>query len=127
MKLTDLEPEWVNYGSAGSFHRFSDTHSHVDYDKEEVAEGFHDYSEEFTQADGVLFLCPICFKKNNGPVGTESVLCWFRNRPNVPADATPGPGRWVASGTSFDDLTLSPSVNVDHEHWHGFITNGEVS
>lgn len=77
-------------------------------------------------AQGILFLCPACFKKNGGPVGTESVLCWFRDR-GVPPEAEPGPGRWVASGTGFDDLTLSPSVNVDNEHWHGWVKNGEVT
>lgn len=127
MRLTELEPEWVNYGGHGGIARFMDTHSHIAYDPEEVAEGYHDQSEDFAHADGVLFLCPTCFKKNNGPVGTESVLCWFANRPKVPADATPGPGRWTATGSSFNDLTLSPSVNVDHEHWHGYVTNGEVT
>lgn len=126
MKLTDLEPEWVNYVDGRSYRRFSDNHSHVHYNPEEVAEGYHDQSEDFAHADGIQFLCPACFAKNNGPIGTESVIAWFRNRPHVGADAMPGPGRWAATGTSFEDLTLSPSINVDHGHWHGFVENGLI-
>jgi hypothetical protein len=82
--------------------------------------------DSIASATGLLFLCPVCFKANHGQVGTHSVICWFRDR-GVPDSATPGPGRWVPSGTGFDDLSLSPSVNVGNEHWHGFITNGEVT
>lgn len=126
MKLTDLMPEWVNYAGGKSFQRFSDSHSHVNYGEDEEWASPPDSPEDIAHADGIMFLCPTCFKKNGGPIGTESVLVWFANRPNVPTDAEPL-HRWRASGTSFDDLTLSPSVNVDHEHWHGFITNGEVT
>lgn len=123
MRLTDLYPKWIyDYAASGSHRRADDLHSIVHHD------GDHDDDLpqlSIANVHGVKFLCPTCFKKNNGPIGTESVLCWFAGR-GVPDDAFPGPGRWAALGTSFDDLTLSPSVNVDHEHWHGFITNGEV-
>lgn len=126
MKLVDLEPEWINYIGNGRHRRFSDTHSHVDYGEGQEWADPPSQSEEIAQAHGVMFLCPTCLKKNGGPVGTESVLCWFRDR-GVPDDVFPGPGRWIASGTGFGDLTLSPSVNVDHEHWHGFVQNGEIN
>ena len=125
MRLTELQPEWMNYVDGGQ-QGFSDTHSTVDYGSGEAASP-PDSAEGIVQADGVLFLCPTCFVKNGGPAGTESVLCWFANKPHIPADATPGPGRWTATGSSFDDLTLSPSVNVDKEHCHGWIKNGEVT
>jgi len=123
MRLTDLEPEWVNRTGAGRHQRFCDSHAHVDihYSEGEEPGG----AEDIAAADGVLFLCPVCFARQ-GRVGTESVLCWFNGR-GVPPEELPGPGRWNASGASFDDLTLVPSVNVDHGHWHGFITNGEVT
>lgn len=125
MKLTELDPEWVNYAAAGR-HRFADLHSAIDYGDGEAACPPIE-AEDIAHADGVLFLCPACFANNKGERGTESVLCWFADRLHIPADATPGPGRWTATGTSFADLTLSPSVNVDHEHWHGWIKNGEVT
>ncbi len=36
--------------------------------------------------------------------------------------------RWIVSGSSLADLTITPSIAVgkDPECWHGFITNGEV-
>ena len=125
MRLTELEPEWVNVSDHGHM-RFLDSNSHqlVHYGVEELHEGEH--SETQAQAQGVMFLCPVCFQRNGGAVGTEHVLLWFRDR-GVPDAETPGPGRWLATGTGFEDLTLAPSVNVDHEHWHGFITNGEVT
>lgn len=81
------------------------------------------------EADGVLFLCPLCFVRNNGPVGTHAVLCWFQGRPAVPPDATPGPGRWQVAGSGIDDLTLSPSVHLSGEggcQWHGYVKGGDT-
>ena len=123
MMLIELEPEWVydfNPATHG-MRRADDAHAAAQAPSVEHAPR----TLTIADAQGVMFLCPVCFKKNGGPVGTESVLCWFKDR-GVPADAFPGPGRWTASGTSFEDLTLSPSVNVSNEHWHGFITNGEI-
>src|SRR5262245_10080975 len=59
--------------------------------------------KKFRNAQGVRFLCPLCFKKNGGPVGTHEVVCWSRSR-GVPEDVRPGPGRWRLVGTSIDDL-----------------------
>lgn len=128
MRLLDLDPKWVNYAEGGGIWERGDVHSHVAYHPD--SEGDVDApasTTDFASADGVMFLCPACFVKNGGAVGTEEVCIWFAGRSNVPADAVPGPGRWTASGTSFDDLTLTPSVNVDHEHWHGFLRAGEVT
>ena len=126
MKLSELQPEWVNYSGEGRFRRYRDSHSQIDYGSGEMADPPEE-SEVIALADGLIFLCPTCFKKNNGVVGTESVLCWFAGKSHIPADAKPGPGRWTATGTSFHDLTLSPSVNVNKEHWHGFIKKGEIT
>lgn len=129
MKLTDLEPE---------FHRYEemmlDPISHNPHGLEwaehqkrlsavlvEVA--------SLAEAQGIWFLCPGCFAKNGGPVGTHMVDVTFRDR-GVPdhlgSHATGGaPSRWAVSGTSMDDLTLQPSVNCGC--WHGFITNGDAA
>lgn len=55
------------------------------------------------EADGIQFLCPKCWTANGGPKGTHMVVCW---RPTVPAETTPGPGRWELVGTDFEDLSL---------------------
>jgi hypothetical protein len=35
---------------------------------------------------------------------------------------------WRRSGTTFEDLTLSPSIDASSVgHWHGHITNGEAT
>ncbi len=93
-------------------HSMTDTWHHVDI----VAE-----------ADGVRFLCPVCFDKNSGPVGTHSVVCWA---PSVPLKFSPGPGRWNLVGTSIDDLSLvagSSSVKLTGGcEAHFNVTNGRV-
>lgn len=77
-----------------------------------------------TAADGVLFVCPGCRE--------HSILVWFTDRV-VAAEQFPAP-RWRPEGGTLDDLTLSPSINLDtpsaREHgtcrWHGWIRNGEA-
>lgn len=104
MKLIELEPEWVYH-----------------------APGVIRHVESLEQADGILFLCPACWIKNGGRVGTHSVICW---KPQVPAGIEPGPGRWPMTGTGFHDLTLTPSIDLTVGGggctWHGFITAGEI-
>lgn len=77
--------------------------------------------DTLAEASGLMLDCPVC----KGAKG-HSVLAYFRDR-GVPVDVKPGPGRWVVSGTSLADLTLSPSVDCGAGCWHGFITNGDVT
>jgi hypothetical protein len=79
-------------------------------------------------ADGLQFLCPVCFKENNGPVGTHSIICW---KPQVPLTQEPGPGRWNFLGTSLEDITLqagSSSIFLTTAPCkaHFFIRNGGI-
>lgn len=108
MKLRELEATFVGKATANSFN------------EQDTIDG----------AQGIMFDCPLCHR--------HSVLCWFSNpinAPIVPADMEPGPGRWEASGSSIDDLTLNPSVNLDtqnaREHksclWHGWVKNGNAN
>ena len=93
--------------------------------------------DSIAEADGVEFLCPKCFKGNGGPVGTHAIICW---NPSVPQTTFPTPGRWNLGGTGYHDLSLvagSSSVLIKApdkekaagiaEHWHGFVTGGEVT
>ena len=35
---------------------------------------------------------------------------------------------WKRTGENFETLTLTPSVDASAEgHWHGFITNGNIT
>lgn len=84
------------------------------------------------EAQGVMFLCPLCFAANKGAVGTHSVICWSRSR-GVPDDIAPKPGRWALRGTSLDDLTLDAEPGQSRSvlllggcNWHGFVTDGEA-
>ena len=109
MNLTDLEPQFLKVESPTSYR----------------------YVAAVAEADGITLLCPTCFQKNNGPVGTHSLMLW---QPRVPQDITPGPGRWVFLGTGYGDLTLdntsigqTSSILVNggcNTHFH--IRNGAV-
>jgi hypothetical protein len=108
MKLEELEPQFYRFGQPGF--------------REKVA--------TLAVAHGIRFLCPKCFAKNGGPEGTHSVMVWFRDR-GVPSTESPGPGRWIASGSGYADLTLSPSINLENSdhigcEWHGWIQNGDA-
>lgn len=89
------------------------------------------YVQTLSEADGVLYLCPKCFRENGGRRGTHGVLNWFEGR--VPDDLNPKPGRWNPEGTGLDDLTFVPGRKSQSVlltsgcHWHGFITNGEAT
>lgn len=89
------------------------------------------------EADQVMFLCPLCFEKNGGSKGTHSVMVTFEGR-NVPDEAssrdhTGKPSCWNASGSSIDDLVLTPSILLDASrepthgcHWHGFVGSSGI-
>jgi hypothetical protein len=91
---------------------------------------FHDVAT-VAEADHVMFLCPLCFEKNGGEVGTHSVMVTFAGR-NVPDEAGSRgkdgkPTRWSASGTSIDDLVLTPSIQLNGGcAWHGFVGSSGI-
>jgi hypothetical protein len=112
MKLTELEPKWVGISGDG-----------IIWEKRSENVRF-----------GVTFRCPHCgarvgvmFKPFIDPDGLAPLIQW-----TLPGAPDPNTGEvrevkwWRREGDSFDDLTLTPSVNVDG-HWHGHITNGAVA
>jgi hypothetical protein len=105
LKLIDLEPQFL---------KLKDTHLWT-------------YTDDITEADGICFLCPVCFRKNNGPEGTHSVICW---QPKVPPELGPKPGRWELVGTGYEDLSLvaaSSSILLTGGcNAHFFIRNGMI-
>ncbi len=94
--------------------------------------------ETAAEADQIMFLCPACFDKNGGSVGTHHVLVSLAGR-NFPdeagsRDSTGKPSRWtVVSGNTLDDLVLVPSILLGAGqapdqgcHWHGYIGSSGI-
>lgn len=101
MRLTELSPSWLT-GKVG--------------DEDGGKRGYI----------GISFVCPHCLGNErprrlavlfDPPIDDGcSWLC-------VPLSDL----RWERTGETFDDLTLSPSIDTSASgHWHGFITNGDV-
>lgn len=101
MKLTELEPRWSGFPSI---------------------------------ITGVTFLCPHCKTQRlgvhfNPPIDPDG--WWDKIARPTYIDINV----WTRiSGETFDTLTLTPSIDASESgrinfpgHWHGFITNGEVS
>lgn len=88
--------------------------------------------ETLAEAQGLQFLCPACFIKNNGSIGTHWCGVTFEGRGAQPEQGSQNkdgkPTRWTVSGTGLNDLTTRPSILLEGGcNWHGYITNGEVS
>jgi len=101
VKLTELEPQFIRVGAANAAGGVS--LAHVD---------------SFAEAQGIRFNCP----RGEG----HWVVVWFSGR-GVPPHHDPD---WAASGTGYDDLTLSPSVDCTGDggcQWHGSVTGGSVT
>lgn len=103
MKLRDLEPDFIR--------AYEDEFGATHYEHLPSSAGAH----------GVMFQCP-------NPSHGHMHVIWFANPVDVPpTEPTREPThRWQRSGTTLDDLTLSPSID-SKGCWHGFIQNGEVT
>lgn len=108
MRLTELEPSFL------------------------VIEDRHTYSvmDDIKTAQGISFVCPECLRKKGSRPGVHSMICWFKDR-GVPDDQKPGPGRWVPSGTGYNDLSfIGPgAASVLQQggcNAHFYIKNGEI-
>lgn len=128
MRLRDLDAEFV-----GTAHTENGSRCYTRQDS-------------IAGAQGLIFQCPKCAEgKERGEEdgrghfkGAHYVLCWFRNpigAEPVPADWTPGPGRWwVESGSTIDDITFGHGVPPMAKSvlltagcgWHGFVERGEA-
>ena len=102
MRLVDLEPRWA-----------------ADYD---ILVGDRVVHDEDRHGMAISFNCPHC--------GTTRLCVFFAN----PIDGKPHTdGRdnlhlWTRTGDSFENLTLTPSIDASESgHWHGFITNGQIT
>jgi hypothetical protein len=73
---------------------------------------------------GIWFDCPTC-----PPTKRERLHIWFSNPlDGGPSKASDIDHAWTRSGTTFETLTIAPSIDASAcKHWHGFITNGDTS
>ena len=85
-----------------------------------------------SEAHGIRFICPKSFATHGGKVGAHSVQVYFSRSPvpaNIGVNQKGDAVRWNASGTSLDDLSLSPSIQEQDSicGWHGFVGSSGVS
>jgi hypothetical protein len=115
MKLVDLQPRWFDVPGVG------------------------------TNKDGVTFLCPCAKCVANpdtrvrlgvqfaNPIGSESLPLMstkdkLRHVHDLRTFDVPPGYLWQRTGENFGNLTLVPSVDASASgHWHGHVTNGEVT
>jgi hypothetical protein len=84
IRLIDLEPEFLKKTGEATHNRIV---------------------KDISEADGICFLCPKCYRENLGTdKGVHSIICWQPHIPESPLIA--GPGRWRFEGTGYEDLTL---------------------
>jgi len=140
MKLIDLEPEFIRWeertepstivapgfdtGSDAGVKAWRDAGSPTVQVVRPVT--YLNRVEKVEEAQGLEFNCPRC---SNG----HSIHVAFRDRGVLDhhgsRDSSGNPTRWAVSGTSLEDLTLSPSVDCTISNpncWHGHITNGQI-
>ena len=105
-RLSDLHPAWICPPKDGiGFVELSTGH------RPHVLWGLH-------------MLCPICFMRNGGPVGTHAIHCLTLD---APADMPPLPGRWAVMGETLTRLTLSPSVDLPNGcKAHFWVRDGQI-
>lgn len=115
MRLTDLAPRWVCVGFPAFVPAVPDWASHLPI--------YH----------GVTFQCPHCHVQRLGVMFEPVINTHGYVMENVPLLVNQNVWR-RESGDTFETLTLSPSLDfsgpgrIDFAgHWHGHITNGEVT
>jgi hypothetical protein len=106
MKLTELDPRWITFGSA--------------------AENFKDKRWYL----GLTFLCPHCREQRLAVFFQNEIddgVRWAYETWDSLKMVTDGHVLWQREGDTFDTITLKPSIDVSFDgHWHGFITNGDI-
>jgi hypothetical protein len=79
---------------------------------------------------GISFECPCCVGTDKGTRLAVAIHVDGTNFDPDPSNAqqfATGEHVWNVTGSSFEDLSLTPSVDASkHGHWHGFITAGEI-
>ncbi len=132
-RLMELDPSWRRHevGTASPNHGQKLPDGSIQWGGFEV--DWLQRVDLFSEAQGIWFDCPLCWAawKAGGKYGAHGVLVWFAGR-GVPErlgkNSSGQTVRWNASGTGFEDLTLTPSILLPGGcNWHGFVTKGQVT
>lgn len=83
------------------------------------------------EAHGIRFICPKSFETHGGIIGSHYIQIYFAGSPvpdNLGINQNGTAVRWNVSGTSLDDLSITPSIQEEGYHcgWHGFVGSGGV-
>lgn len=79
---------------------------------------------------GCTFDCPHCFKAGaaSHTADMQRLAIFFANPLDNGPSHVDALRTWHRTGGNFDELTLTPSIDCSaHGHWHGTITDGEVT
>lgn len=143
MRLVDLAPRFVRYETKQEVREMvpPEYRGMERYDRwiaagrpvvKELGERVYLYEvKTVDEAEGIQFLCPMCFTMNKGAVGTHTIEVTFAGRnvmDHVGSRGEKGPTRWTVSGDSFENLSTTPSILLSAFcGWHGYITDGELT
>lgn len=119
MKLTELLPKFIKYNTHQKYVLVSNASVENNFQSTERSEKLVNkeyiiYIASLEGAQGLSFLCPVCFEKNKGSVGTHRVEISFAGKgakDNQGSQDVDGkPLRWSVSGTDINDLTIISSI-----------------
>jgi len=105
IKLTTLNPRWVIAPPAAT------------------PNGVGTKEERYGM--GISFDCPLHVGLKSSLQSGHRVTIFFAN-PMDGRSAAFGVPLWQRTGSSFKELTVSPSGDAHPECWNGFIKNGEI-
>lgn len=114
----ELEGQFIRYREESSDEMFARGASKPCFFLEHVA--------TLSEAHGIRFLCPKSVATRGGKIGAHSVQVYFAGSPvpsNIGVNSNGETVRWNVSGTSLDNLSLSPSIQEQDNicGWHGFV------
>lgn len=89
------------------------------------------WAEQDGRIVGLTFACPRCAAAGRDPDACRVAVAFEPGLDGGPG-GTFGGKAWQRTGDTFDTITLTPSILVyegatQAEHWHGFVTNGQVT
>lgn len=129
MRLTDLNPRFMNAGGEGVYRRTDRLCRACNGENAGACEPCHGSGFEYEPAPerhgvGVIFQCP-CGNRS------ESHECYVPFANPLDGKGPYEPKGWQRTGDTFETLTLTPSIFRRTDWggcgWHGFITHGEVT